>query len=175
VRPDVPNESSPSSGTHSYHGVPAFFDLYKEACEEGEKQLSQEGLQNIGSDQLELLCSTTLNRVTFDRQLVSISLLSPDSLHPQFEVSEMYEICITPIPGVPNWHECWIVRQMHGYFDEITKTFQSVVETVYHVGERQFLTCADAINHANELVLSHAQNGFRFLFVMSYTEPTPPW
>ena len=97
------------------------------------------------------------------------------TLHPQFEVSETYEISITPIPGAADPHECWIVRQMHGYFDEFTKTFHNVVETLSPAGERQFLTCAEAISEANELVLAHAQNGFRFLFVTRYMDPTPPW
>lgn len=97
------------------------------------------------------------------------------TIHPEFEISETYEISITPIPEAPDPHECWILRQIHGYFDEVTKTFQNVVETVYPGGERQFLSCAEAVNQANDLVLSHAQNGFRFLFVANYTEPTPPW
>lgn len=95
--------------------------------------------------------------------------------HPQFEVSENYEIWITPIPAAPDPHQCWIVRQSHGYFDDIGKTFHNIVDTVYPDGKQRLLTCAEAIQQANELVVSHAQAGFRFLFVTSYVEPTPPW
>ncbi len=94
---------------------------------------------------------------------------------PEFEVSELYEISIKPVPGAPNPHECWIVREMHGQRDEATKTFHNEIVTVDPTDKRQFLTCEEAINHANERVLALAKNGFRFLFVMNYAEPTPPW
>lgn len=95
--------------------------------------------------------------------------------NPKFEVSEMYEISIEPVPGAIDLHECWIVREMHGYFEETSKTFLNVLETVHPVRNRGFLTCAEAIQEANDRVLFLAQNGFRFLFVTSYSEPTPPW
>lgn len=95
--------------------------------------------------------------------------------NPEFEVSETYEISIEPVPGVSDLHECWIVREMYGYFDAATKTFRHVVETLHPIGDRRFFTCAEAINQANERVLFLAKKGFHFLFVTSYTEPTPPW
>jgi len=95
--------------------------------------------------------------------------------NPQFQVSEMYEISIMPVPGASDPHECWVVREMHGYLDEVTKTFHNVVETLHPDDRLHFLTCEEAINQANQRVLFHARNGFRFLFVMNYAEPTPPW
>ncbi|MGB8474798.1 MAG: hypothetical protein WCE61_12000 [Candidatus Acidiferrum sp.] len=95
--------------------------------------------------------------------------------NPQFEVSEVYEIFIKPVPGAADLHECWIVGETHGWCDEVTKRFHYRVETVEPVDKHSFLTCEEAIYLANEQVLLRAKNGFRFLFVMNYTEPSPPW
>lgn len=94
---------------------------------------------------------------------------------PEFEISETYEIFIKPVPGVPDPHECWIVREMHGWYDQRTKSFLYKVETLEPADKRHFLTCEEAINQANLHVLLRAKDGFRFLFIMRYTEPSPPW
>ena len=94
---------------------------------------------------------------------------------PKFESSEVYEISIKPVPGDYAPHECWIIREMHGYPEETTKKFQYVVETIDPQDKRSFLTCEEAVNQANERVLFLARSGFRFLFVANYKQPSPPW
>ncbi len=94
---------------------------------------------------------------------------------PEFEVSEVYELSIEPVPGAEDPHCCWIVREVHGHFNGEKKTFEQEIRTLNSTGHTHFLTCEEAIQRANEEVLVLAQRGFHYLFVMSYTEPSPPW
>lgn len=64
--------------------------------------------------------------------------------NPEFEVSEAYEIFIKPVPGAPDPHGCWIVGEMHGYYDQMTKAFHYKAETVHPTDKRHFLTCEEA-------------------------------
>jgi hypothetical protein len=95
--------------------------------------------------------------------------------NPEFNVSEVYEISIAPVPGVSDQHRCWIVRELHGYYDEKSKTYEQTVETLNSGASAHLFTCDEAIHQANNQVLLRAQNGFRFLFIMNYLEPSPPW
>jgi hypothetical protein len=95
--------------------------------------------------------------------------------NPEFNVSEVYEISIEPVPGVRDPHRCWIVRELHGFHDDKSGKYQQEVETLNSGSSRHFLTCDEAIHQANNQVLFRAQTGFSFLFIMNYLEPSPPW
>src|SRR5262249_50873729 len=51
--------------------------------------------------------------------------------NPEWGVSEAYEITIEFVPGAPDPQRCWIVRELHGYYEEATKTYHQKVETLH--------------------------------------------
>jgi hypothetical protein len=93
--------------------------------------------------------------------------------NPEWDVSESYEILIEVVPDAPDPQRCWVVRELHGYFEEATKTYHHQVETLHPNEPRHFLTFEEVMRAANQQVLLRATQGFRFLFTMNYDNP--PW
>jgi hypothetical protein len=94
---------------------------------------------------------------------------------PEWQISECYEIWIEAFPGAPDRNRCWIVREVHGYYDEATKTYHHKVETLHPTDPRHFLTIEEAMREADKQVLLRARQGFHFLFTLDYMKPSPPW
>ncbi len=92
---------------------------------------------------------------------------------PEFGVSEAYEIAIEPVPNSPDPQRCWIVRELHGYYNEQEKKFHFKVETLHPTDSRHFMTLDEAQKDADKQVLLRAKDGFRFLFTRNYYDP--PW
>src|SRR5215472_16863232 len=86
--------------------------------------------------------------------------------NPEHGISEDYEISIEPAPGAPDPQRCWIVRELHGYYEEATKTYHQNVETLHPNEPPHFLTLEEAIREADKQVLFRAKEGFHFLFTM---------
>jgi hypothetical protein len=96
--------------------------------------------------------------------------------NPEWGVSEGYEIVVDAFPGpVPDPHRRWFVRELHGWWEEATKTYHHKVETLHPTDTVHFLTIDEAIHEANQQVLLRARDGFRFLFTIDYMKSEPPW
>lgn len=96
--------------------------------------------------------------------------------NPEFGFSEWYEIVIDPFPGpVPDSHRRWFVRELHGWWEEATKTYHHKVETLHPTDPKYFLTIDEAMDQANKQVLLRAKDGFRFLFTIDPKKQEPPW
>lgn len=93
--------------------------------------------------------------------------------NPEWSISEAYEISIEPVPGAPDPQRCWIVRELHGYYEEATKTYHQKVETLHPSDPQHFLTLEEAMREADKQVLFRAKDGFHFLFTMNFDGP--PW
>jgi hypothetical protein len=93
--------------------------------------------------------------------------------NPEIEASEAYEIMIERVPGVSDTQKCWIVRELHGYWDEGVKTFHHKVETLHPADRAHLLTLQEAIDQANEQVRHRAREGFRFLFTLNWNGAEP--
>lgn len=93
--------------------------------------------------------------------------------NPEWSISEAYEISIEPVPGAPDPQRCWIVRELHGYYEEATKTYHQKVETLHPNDPQHFLTLEEAMREADKQVLFSAKDGFHFLFTMNFDGP--PW
>lgn len=92
---------------------------------------------------------------------------------PEAGVSEAYEIFIDVVHGAPDSQRCWIVREIHGYYEEAAKTYHHKVETLHPNEPRHFLTLEEAMRVADQQVLLRARQGFHFLFTMNYNQA--PW
>lgn len=93
--------------------------------------------------------------------------------NPEWEISEAYEIFIEPVPGAPDPERCWIVREMHGYYEEDTKTYHYKVETLHPNQPKHFMTLDEATKVADQQVVFRARGGFHFLFTLNYYQA--PW
>lgn len=93
--------------------------------------------------------------------------------NPEWGSSEAYEISIEPVPGAPDQQSCWIVRELHGYYEEATKTYHQKVETLHPNDPQHFLTLEEGMREADKQVLFRAKDGFHFLFTMNFDGP--PW
>jgi hypothetical protein len=85
--------------------------------------------------------------------------------NPERGISEAYEIAIEPVPGAPDPRRCWIVRELHGYYEEATKTYHEEVETLHPNEPQHFLALEEAMREADKQVLFRAKEGFHFLFI----------
>jgi len=92
--------------------------------------------------------------------------------NPEYGVSEAYEILIEPVPRVLG-SRGWVVREIHGYYEEATKTYHHKVETLHPNEPQHFRTFEEAMSVADQQVLFRAKEGFHFLFMMNYN--SPPW
>jgi len=96
--------------------------------------------------------------------------------NPEWGISEGYEIIIEAFPGpVPDPQRRWFVRELHGWWEEATKTYHYKVETLRPTDPKHFRTINEAAREADEQVLLRAKDGFRFLFTLDYTKQEPPW
>jgi hypothetical protein len=93
--------------------------------------------------------------------------------NPEAGVSESYEIMIQSVPGAPDPNRCWILREFHGYFEEASKTYHHRVETLHPTEPRHYMTFEEVVKAADKQVMRRAQDGFRFLFTVSYQRA--PW
>lgn len=93
--------------------------------------------------------------------------------NPEAGVSEAYEIFIDVVHGAPDPQRCWIVREIHGYYDEEKKAFIHKVETLHPNEPQHFLTLEEAVREADQQVWFRAGQGFHFPFTMNYN--SPPW
>jgi hypothetical protein len=66
---------------------------------------------------------------------------------PEAGVSEAYEIVIDLVHSAPDPRQCWIVREMHGYYDEAKKTYHHKVETLHPNEPRHFLNGLGSLQH----------------------------
>lgn len=87
--------------------------------------------------------------------------------NPEWGISETYEIFLDVFPNPSNPNRCWIVREMHGWYEEQTKTFHHKVETLHPTDAAHFMAIEEAIDAANKQVVSRARQGFHFLFTMN--------
>lgn len=92
---------------------------------------------------------------------------------PEYQISETYEITIESFPNPAEPSRCWIVRELHGWYDEATRTFHHKVETLHPTDPKHFMTLEEAQRDADKQVLRRANEGFHFLFTIDYFNP--PW
>lgn len=92
---------------------------------------------------------------------------------PEYEISEAYEIIIKSAPNPADPARCWIAREIHGWYDEATKTFHHKVVTLHPTDPKHFMTLDEAQKVADKQVLLRAKEGFHFLFTIDYLKQ--PW
>jgi hypothetical protein len=95
--------------------------------------------------------------------------------YPEVRVSEGYTIFADELPEASDAARCWVVREIHGYWDETEpdpkQKFKNKAVSLSPTDPKHCVTIHEAHKIIDEQVLYRARTGFKYLLMLNMMGP----